>query len=149
VARGWTGPGLQGTPGRSLGQSWPAGPIGQATPLLPPERSWQRPDGGGFWGPSLSWNTYAGAFLLLLNKVDDARRFGADGNWLAWIPDAARPAVTPPLRLDAQPHAPPAGWYVQAMGDPRMRGTSALTGEDARLFVGDRSVTRLRLRPAP
>jgi hypothetical protein len=146
---GWTGPGLQGSPGPSLGQSWPAGPIGQATPLLPPERSWQRPDGGGFWGPSLSWNTYAGAFLLLLNKVDDARHFGADGNWLAWIPDAARPAVTPPMRLDALPHAPPAGWYVQAMGDPRMRGTSALTGEDARLFVGDRSVARLRLRPAP
>lgn len=145
----WTGSGLQGTPSPALGQRWAPRPIGEATPLLPPERSWQRADGGGFWGPSLSWNTAAGAFLLLLNKVNDARRFDADGNWLAWIPDAARPTVTPPLRLDGLPYAPPAGWYVQAMGDPTARGTSALTGDGARLFVGDRSFVRLRFRTAP
>jgi hypothetical protein len=33
---------------------------------------------------------------------------------------------------------------VQALGDPAMQGTSALTGQDARLFVGDRSTVRLR-----
>lgn len=138
---GWTGPGLQGTSGERVGQQWPAGPIGQATPLLPPARSWQDPEGGGFWGPSLSWNTHLGAFVLLLNNVSGARAFDAEGNYITYIPDITAPAPTPrvPQRLQDLPGAPAAGWYVQGLGDPAMRGTSAFTGQDARLFVGDRS----------
>ena len=142
----WSAPGLQGTPGPRVGQSWAPVPLGQATPILPPAISWQDPMGGGFWGPSLSWNTHLGAFVLLLNKVSGARAFDAEGNYITYLPDMAAPAPVPriPQRLQALPGAPAAGWYVQALGDPSMKGTSALTGQDARLFVGDRSVVTLR-----
>ena len=151
----WSGPGLQGTPSPRLAQRWPAGPIGRATPILAPERSWQQPDGGGYWGPSLSWNAHVGAYLLLLNKVSGARAFDAEGNYLAWIPDMARPAAAParPIRLNDLPHGPTPAWYVQALGDPAMRGTSMLTGQDARLFLGEHSRVLLRFglagAPAP
>lgn len=138
-AGAWTAPGLQGTPGPRVGQSWATVPLGQASPVLPPERSWLREDGGGYWGPSLSWNTHVGAFMLLLNKVSGSKAFDADGNYLAFLPDMAAPRVAPatPIRLDVLPHGPKPAWYVQAIGDPSMRGTSAWTGQDARLFLGE------------
>lgn len=144
----WSGPGLQGTGSSRLGQSWTPIPIGQATPILPPARSWQDPDGGGYWGPSLSWNTYLGAFVLLLNNVSGARAFDAEGNYVTYVPDMASPVPSPrtPLRLQDLPNAPAPSWYVQALGDPDMKGTSALTGQDARLFLGDRSAVRLRFQ---
>lgn len=143
----WSGPGLQGTPGPRAGQTWASVPLGQATPLLPPARSWQQADGGGYWGPSLSWNRHVGAFLLLLNKVSGARAFDADGNYLTFIPDMTAPSVAPalPIRLDTLPHGPRPAWYVQALGDPRERGTSMDTGQDARLFLGEHSHLLLRL----
>jgi len=142
----WSGPGLQGIPGARVGQTWAPVPLGQGTPLLPPARSWQDPAGGGFWGPSLSWNTHLGAFVLLLNNVSGARAFDAEGNYITYVPDMAAPMPVPrvPQRLQDLPGAPASGWYVQALGDPAMQGTSALTGQDARLFVGDRSTVRLR-----
>jgi hypothetical protein len=142
----WSGPGLQGIPGARVGQTWAPVPLGQGTPLLPPARSWQDPAGGGFWGPSLSWNTHLGAFVLLLNNVSGARAFDAEGNYITYVPDMAAPLPVPrvPQRLQDLPGAPASGWYVQALGDPAMQGTSALTGQDARLFVGDRSTVRLR-----
>jgi hypothetical protein len=147
----WTGPGLQGTPSAQVGQSWAPVPLGQATPLLSPARSWQHPDGGGYWGPSISWNTEAGAYLLLLNNVSSAREWDAEGNYLTFIPDLSRPAVAPrePLRLNDLPGGPSPTWYVQALGDPSMRGTSSLTGQHARLFLGDHSRWLLHFeRPA-
>ena len=137
----WSGPGLQGTPGPRVGQSWAPTAIGQATSILPPARSWLRPDGGGYWGPSLSYNTHVGAFMLLLNKVSGARAFDADGNYLTFVPDVSSPVASPtiPIRLDSLPNGPRPAWYVQALGAPAMRGTSAWTGQDARLFLGEHS----------
>ena len=137
----WSGPGLQGQSSARVGQSWPATPLGQATPLLAPPRSWQRADGGEYWGPSLSWNTQLNAFVLLLNKVSGARAFDAEGNYITYLPDIAQPRLVPaiPQRLQDLPGAPAAGWYVQLLGDPRDKGTSAMAGQDARLFIGDRS----------
>ncbi len=142
----WSGPGLQGAPGSRVGQSWTPTVLGQATSLLPPSRSWQRADGGGYWGPSLSWNTYVGAFMLLLNRVSGARAFDADGNYLTFLPTMQSPVANPaaPIRLDSLPNGPKAAWYVQALGDPAMRGTSAWTGQDARLFIGEHSHLVLR-----
>ena len=147
---GWTGAGLQGSPGPRVGQQWTTTPLGQATPLLPPPRSWLRADGGGYWGPSLSWNTAAGAFMLLLNKVSGAKAFDADGNYLTFVPDMTAPVPAPavPIRLDSLPNGPKPAWYVQALGDPAMRGTSAWTGQDARLFLGEHSHLVLHFEPA-
>jgi len=146
----WSGPGLQGRSSDRVGQQWREVPLGQATPLLAPERSWQDPEGGGYWGPSLSWNTHVGAFVLLLNKVSGAKAFDAEGNYITYIPDITSPAVMPrqPQRLQDLPGAPAASWYVQALGAPRERGTSALTGQDARLFLGDRSQRLLHFERA-
>jgi hypothetical protein len=147
----WSGPGLQGTPGPRVGQSWAPTRIGQATSLLPPSASWQRADGGGYWGPSLSWNTHVGAFMLLLNKVSGAKAFDADGNYLAFVPDMNAPVVSPaaPIRLDSLPNGPTPAWYVQALGAPAGRGTSAWTGQDARLFIGEHSHLVLRFSAPP
>lgn len=141
----WSGPGLQGTSPPRLRQRWAPVPMGQATPLLPPRHSWQRPDGGGFWGPSLSWNVHVGAFVLLLNKVSGAREWDAEGNYITYLPDMNVPAPNPraPIRINGLPNGPKPSWYVQALGDPKMRGTSALTGQDARLFMGDHSTVLL------
>ncbi len=143
---GYSGPGLQGRSPAKLGQAWPATPIGQATPLLAPERSWQQADGGGFWGPSLSWNTHIGAFMLLLNKVSNGRDYDAEGNYITYLPDMDAPLPNPrtPIKLNDLPNGPKASWYVQALGDPSMKGTSALTGQDARLFLSDHSNLLLR-----
>ncbi len=137
----WSGPGLQGVSPERLRQSWTPAPLGQATPLLAPERSWQQADGGGFWGPSLSWNTHLGAFVLLLNNVSGARAFDAEGNYITYLADMDAPAPNPriPIRLNDLPNGPAPSWYVQALGDPAMHGTSALTGQDARLFLSDHS----------
>jgi len=147
----WAGPGLQGRPGERVGQQWRETPLGQATPLLAPARSWQQADGGEYWGPSLSWNTHLQAFVLLLNRVSGAKAFDAEGNYITYLPDIARPRVVPatPLRLQDLPGAPEGGWYVQLLGDPREKGTSALAGQDARLFIGDRSRHTLRFQRAP
>ncbi len=142
----WRGPGLQGTSSSRVGQSWAPTPLGHATPILPPARSWQQADGGGFWGPSLSWNTELNAFVLLLNNVSGARVFDAEGNYITYLPTMAAPAPVPrvPVRLQDLPNAPAASWYAQALGDPSTKGTSAFTGQDARLFLGDRSTVLLR-----
>jgi hypothetical protein len=147
----WTAPGLQGTPGPRVGQAWTPVALGQATPLLTPARSWLREDGGGYWGPSLSWNTHVGAFMLLLNKVSGAKAFDADGNYLTFVPDTDAPAPVPamPIRLDALPNGPKSAWYVQALGDPSMRGTSNWTGQDSRLFLGEHSHVLMRFSAAP
>jgi len=146
----WNAPGLQGTPGPRVGQTWAPVPLGQATPLLAPARSWLREDGGGYWGPSLSWNTHVGAFMLLLNKVSGAKAFDADGNYLTFVPDTKAPTAVPatPIRLDVLPNGPKPAWYVQALGDPAMRGTSNWTGQDARLFLGEHSHVLLRFGDA-
>jgi len=146
----WRAPGLQGTPGARVGQTWTPVPLGQATPLLAPARSWLREDGGGYWGPSLSWNTHVGAFMLLMNKVSGAKAFDADGNYLTFVPDTKAPTAVPaiPIRLDMLPNGPKSAWYVQALGDPAMRGTSSWTGQDARLFLGEHSHVLLRFGDA-
>ncbi|WP_434479617.1 hypothetical protein [Gemmatimonas sp.] len=87
-----------------MGQSWTPTPIGQATPILPPARSWQEADGGGFWGPSLSWNTKINAFVLLLNNVSGARVFDAEGNYITYLPTIDTPAPCPART------APPTGF---------------------------------------
>lgn len=147
----WSAPGLQGTPGPRVGQTWTPVALGQATPLLAPARSWLREDGGGYWGPSLSWNTHVGAFMLLLNKVSGAKAFDADGNYMTFVPDTDAPAPVPatPIRLDALPNGPKSAWYVQALGDPSMRGTSNWTGQDSRLFLGEHSHVLMRFSAAP
>ncbi|MFN9798196.1 MAG: hypothetical protein ACK57A_18180, partial [Gemmatimonas sp.] len=85
-----------------------------------------------------------------LNKVSGAKAFDAEGNYITYIPDITSPAVVPrqPQRLQDLPGAPAATWYVQALGAPRERGTSALTGQDARLFLGDRSQRLLHFERA-
>jgi hypothetical protein len=78
--------------------------------------------------------------------VSGARAFDADGNYLAFIPSMESPTIAPvaPIRLDTLPNGPTPAWYVQALGDPAMRGTSAWTGQDARLFLGEHSHLVLR-----
>jgi hypothetical protein len=131
---GWNGPGLQGE-GHGT-------PIGQATPLFAPRASWNRDDGGGFWGPSISWNTYLQAYVLLLNDVTNGKVFDSESNSIAFIPDIERPdGRTEPIRIQGLANAPAPGWYVQLLGDPAERGTSALAGRSSRLFINHSSST--------
>ena len=131
---GWSGPGLQG---EGYGT-----PIGQATPLLAPRASWNRADGGGSWGPSISWNTYLQAYVLLLNNVTNGKVFDSESNSIVFIPDIERPDTrTDPIRIQSLPNAPAPGWYAQLLGNPAERGTSALAGRSSRLFINHSSST--------
>ena len=62
-------------------------------------------------------------------------------------PGAMPPPATP-IRLDRLPNGPTSAWYVQALGDPAMRGTSSWTGQDARLFLGEHSHLLVRFGTA-
>lgn len=100
------------------------------------------PDGGFHWGPSVSWNTYLNAWVMLMGKVDGQswvgssiyisfnynQDLGAGDNSQAW--------TTPQLLLDKPGHVV---WYpaLQPLNSPEdiaNKYTSLRLGKKARLF---------------
>jgi hypothetical protein len=118
---------------------------GHATPILPAEVDIKRKDGRTYWGPSIHWNSYLHAYVMLLNKIKDTA-WTAEGLYISFNPDISDPLgwSKPEKLMDAEEakHANPDkagnGWYVQAMGTEQ-GGTDKSAGRVARLFVDGQS----------
>ncbi len=120
---GWTEPGIGGT-GR---------------PVLPATTSWHEHRSDAFWGPSIHRNLALGCHVVLLNRTQGPD-WTQEGAYVSFIDDIADPTSwSPPERILEH-----GGWYVQAIGEPELRGTDSLAGGNPRLFIHGHSSHRLR-----
>jgi hypothetical protein len=111
------------------------------TPILGVSASWHEADGpdGGYWGPSVHWNTYLNQYVMLLNKSADPL-FNQEGIYVSYSRVLTDPrAWSPPARLLAGGR-----WYPQIMGLEVGAGTDKLAGQTARFFMSGESSHLIR-----
>jgi len=109
---------------------------GQVTPIFPAVIDWHRSDADAFWGPSIHYNTYLNAWVILLNRARD-KDWTQEGIYLSFNAALADPAgwAQPVKILDAA-ELEKSKWYPQVMGmDKANHHTDKLAGRTARLFV--------------
>ncbi len=118
---------------------------GHVSPIFPVSIDWHRKKADAFWGPSVHWNSYLGAFVVLLNHAIDGD-WKQEGIYVTFNSDLNRPAswTAPKKILDAKDIAGvpkmEAGWYPQVVGmDPAKWETDKLAGRLSRLFVHGKS----------
>jgi hypothetical protein len=105
-----------------------------ATPIYRADRSFHTKNVGGFWGPSVHWNTFLKEYVMLLNRARDGE-FAQEGIYVSSSPSLDEPAKwSPPLRVMSGGR-----WYPQVLGLEAESGTDKLAGERARLFVSGTS----------
>jgi hypothetical protein len=107
------------------------------TPIYRAAASWhsRRLHGvDAFWGPSVHWNTYLNAHVMLLNRANDANWTQA-GVYLAVTLFLDDPTAwsTPRRILEG------GAWYPQVVGLASDDGTDRLAGQQARFFMGGAS----------
>jgi hypothetical protein len=87
-----------------------------------------------FWGPSIHWNTYLEAYVMLMNRAKDDR-FGQDGVYISYSRTLSDPAQwsTPVKVLSG------GSWYPQVIGTESGMGSDRLAGKHARFFMTGRS----------
>jgi hypothetical protein len=109
---------------------------GHVTPIFPVAIDWHRPDGDAFWGPSVHWNTYLNAWVMLLNRAKD-KDWTQEGIYVTFNADLADPAGwTRPAKVLGADELEKSKWYPQVMGtNTANRETDKLAGRSARLFV--------------
>ncbi len=102
---------------------------GRVTPLFSTPTGWAGPYVDAFWGPSIHWNTFVHAYVVLLNRtVGPDMDWAQEGVYLTMSRDLA--AWSTPVKLLAGDH-----WYPQVIGMGE-DGTDTYAGQQARLFVG-------------
>lgn len=122
---------------RWTGNMWDApGLNGAGQPVLKPENSWHSHRADGFWGPSVHYNTYLEAFVILMSRTLN-HDFDQDGNYVAYATDIGNPLTwtTPRKFLSGEESS----WYPQVIGAKEMRGTDSLAGQTSRLFLHGQS----------
>lgn len=110
----WTEPGLRG----------------RVTPIFPAKVSWMDANTDAFWGPSIHWNTYLGAWVMLLNHSCCSTGFPQEGIYISYANHLGGPAAwsQPTKLLDST------GWYPQVLGTGAA-GTDTQAGRVARLYI--------------
>lgn len=106
-------------------------------PIMPVQGDWhgERPD--TFWGPSVHYNAYLDAYVMLLNRAVNPN-WRQEGVYVSFAHDLADPeGWTPPERI-----LEGVGWYPMVVGDPP-DGTDKWAGVSARLFVHGESRWRI------
>ncbi len=115
-----------------------------AVPIINVTRSWHDPAGqvDALWGPSVHWNRYLDRYVMLLNHASDAD-WNPDGIYVAFsLTRDSLVSWTEPLKILDR-----GAWYPQVLGS-REGDSDKLAGQNARLFMGGRSVYSLRfLKP--
>ncbi|MCW5942305.1 MAG: hypothetical protein KIS66_08740 [Fimbriimonadaceae bacterium] len=111
---------------------------GRGQPIIPVGSDWHGEKPDAFWGPSVHYNTFLDAYVMVLNRAIDAG-WAQEGLYVSFNRDLTDPTGwTKPLRFMEG-----GGWYPLVVGDPPY-GTDKLAGEAARLFVGGESRWRVR-----
>lgn len=92
-----------------------------------------------FWGPSVHWNTFLQAWVMLLNRAE-SDEWAQDGIHVSF-----NPSIDDPRGWSAPERLLEGGtWYPQVMGLDYGRGTDKEAGEVARFFIGGRSSYLIR-----
>lgn len=109
---------------------------GHVTPIYGATIDWHRPDANAFWGPSIHWNTYLNAWVMLLDRAKD-KEWAQEGIYISFNPDLSAPSEwTKPVKILDASELEKSKWYPQVVGtDSAKRETDKLAGRTARLFV--------------
>jgi hypothetical protein len=110
-----------------VGFRYPAG-----TSLWATSEPWHdaRPANNAFWGPSVHWNTFLGAYVMLLNRAKD-EAFAQEGIYVSYSATLDTPtAWSAPQRLLTG-----GAWYPQVLGLEARTGTDKVAGELARFWM--------------
>jgi hypothetical protein len=128
---------------------------GRVTPIFAPEKDFTQLGGAMFWGPSISWNTHLGMYVMLLNHATDPE-LNSDGIYISFNQRVDDPAgwSRPQMILDRagiqkvmqgvnlSPTKMANGWYPEVVGDGPGE-TDSLAGRTGRLFLA--GVSRLQI----
>jgi hypothetical protein len=102
------------------------GLFGRATALFRSTTGWAGPHVEAFWGPSVHWNSYLGAYVALLNHTD-GEGWAQEGIYISFSQDLLNWSK-PQKILESN------DWYPEAVGlGPR--GTDTLGDQDVRIYV--------------
>jgi len=107
---------------------------GKVTPVFPASVAWQHPETDAMWGPSIHWNTYLQAYVVLLNRSCCSPDWPQEGVYLSLNADLSDPSgwVAPVKIIDG------GEWYPWVMGAGHGE-TSSEAGQSMRLFLRDTS----------
>jgi hypothetical protein len=112
---------------------------GRMTPILPAMVGWQQANTDAFWGPSVHWNTYLKAYVVLLNRTCCEPGWPQEGIYVTLNPDLSNPAGwSQPLKILTRDDVD-SGYYPQVLGIGPDE-TDSVAGQVARLYVAGRSV---------
>jgi hypothetical protein len=108
---------------------------GHVTPTFPVLIDWHSVNANAFWGPSVHFNTYLGAYVMLLNHAVD-RYWSQEGVYISFNSDLEDPmGWSQPQRLPINQQL---GFYPQVIGIDGGE-TDKLAGQVARLFISGHS----------
>jgi hypothetical protein len=123
---GWREPGLNG----------------RLTPVFRAQVAWQDENTDAFWGPSIHWNSYLGAYVMLMNRACCSPGWPQEGVYATFNRDLSRPGgwTTPVKILDGFSDEGEAlvGWYPQVLGNGPGE-TDSVAGQRARLYLAGAS----------
>jgi hypothetical protein len=109
---------------------------GRVTPIFPAAVDWHLADVDAFWGPSIHWNTYLNAWVMLLNRAKD-KNWAQEGIYISFNHNLSDPtAWMKPVKILDAGELEKSKWYPQVVGtNAAKRETDKLAGRTARLFV--------------
>jgi hypothetical protein len=113
---------------------------GRSTAIFRSRTGWQGPGVDAFWGPSVHWNSYLGAYVALLNRATDAQ-WTSGGVHISFSRDLLN--WTMPEEILQTPQ-----WYPQVIGLDE-GGTDSAAGKVMRVFVGGLSTWFLEFSKFP
>lgn len=106
---------------------------GRVTPVFPARQSWMKSDADSYWGPSVSWNTHLGQYVMLLNRSCCRENWPQEGIYATFSKDLPDPASwKAPVRILSGREA--GAYYPQAVGMGPGE-TDSVSGAVARLFI--------------
>jgi hypothetical protein len=109
-----------------------AGLGGSVTPIFRANRFWKYADPDALWGPSVHFNTYLQAYVMLLNRTTEATgNWRSEGNYITYNGTLSNPELwsTPEKIIEGS-------WYPQVIGtNVTQHETDKLAGQVARLFI--------------
>jgi hypothetical protein len=100
---------------------------GRATALFPSSTGWAGPKVEAFWGPSVHWNGFVGAYVALLNHTNGTS-WSQEGIYVTLSQDLVE-WTTPQKIFESN------DWYPQVIGLGQ-NGTDTAAGRFMRVFIG-------------
>jgi len=109
---------------------------GNVTPFFAAEGDWHCEKVDALWGPSVHWNTYLNAWVMLLNRAKD-KEWAQEGIYISFNAELSEPhGWSKPVKILDADKLEKSRWYPQVVGtDAEKKETDKLASKTARLFV--------------